>query len=45
MKESKTWVEISSKAEWDLVMRSTGLYLRMGCDVLALDLGMSKTSH
>lgn len=39
-KESRTSpVQISPKAEWDLVIRSARLYLRMGCDMLALDLG------
>lgn len=31
---------ISPRAEWEFIMHITLLYGRMGCDLLALDLGM-----
>ena len=31
--------EITPRAEWDFVMQTARLYDRMGCDLLALDLG------
>lgn len=32
--------KISPRAEWDFVIQNARLYDRMGCDVLALDLGL-----
>jgi len=32
-------LEVPALAEWDLVMHSARLYNRMGCQILALDLG------
>lgn len=31
-------LSISPRAEWDFVLHTAGLYTRMGCDLLALDL-------
>jgi hypothetical protein len=31
--------KISPRAEWDFVIRNARMYDRMGCDLLALDLG------
>ena len=31
--------KVSPQAEWEFVMQIARLYDRMGCDVLALDLG------
>ena len=33
--------KISPRAEWQFVLQTARLYDRMGCDLLALDLGMS----
>lgn len=33
--------KISPRAEWDFVVQNARLYDRMGCDLLALDLGLS----
>ncbi len=32
--------KVSSSLEWDFVVHTARLYDRMGCDLLALDLGM-----
>lgn len=40
LRSHKIVMEIPKLAEWDLVMHSARLYNRMGCQVLALDLGM-----
>lgn len=37
-------VMVSPRAEWEFVLHTARLYERMGCDLLALDLGLS-TSH
>jgi hypothetical protein len=34
-------VSISPRVEWEFVMHTARLYCRMGCDLLALDLGKS----
>ena len=31
---------VSPRAEWEFVLHTANLYERMGCDLLALDLGM-----
>jgi hypothetical protein len=31
--------QVTPKVEWDFVLHSAHLYDRMGCDILALDLG------
>jgi RAVE protein 1 C terminal len=33
---------ISPRAEWEFVTHTARLYARMGCDIIALDLGSSK---
>ena len=33
--------KISPRAEWEFVIQTARLYDRMGCDILALDLGTS----
>lgn len=33
-------VMVSPRAEWEFVLHTANLYERMGCDLLALDLGM-----
>ena len=37
--------KVSPKAEWDFVIQIARLYDRMGCDVLALDLGKIQFTH
>jgi hypothetical protein len=32
-------LSVSPRAEWEFVLHTAGLYERMGCDLLALDLG------
>jgi len=32
---------VSPRAEWEFVLHTANLYERMGCDLLALDLGMT----
>jgi hypothetical protein len=38
-------LSISPRAEWDFVMHTARLYSRMGCDVLAVELGKSNLSY
>lgn len=34
---------IPPQAEWEFIMQNARLYDRMGCDLLALDLGEART--
>jgi hypothetical protein len=36
--------KIHPKKEWEFLVRNAGLYMRMGCDLLALDLGKPLSS-